>query len=145
MKKMLLATAVLVFVLSYVSWAQDGAAVDPCGAVVGSEEVVDPCSMVEGGEQGGGIPTWVPLVLMFVVLYFFMFRGPKKRQQQHQQMMAAMKKGDRVRTIGGIIGTIADVRDDEVVVKIDESTNTKMRFARSAISRIMTEDEEKSN
>jgi preprotein translocase subunit YajC len=90
----------------------------------------------------GGMSMWLPLLLMGVVLYFFMFRGPRKQQKQHQQMLEAMKKGDRVRTIGGIIGTVVDLRDDEVVVKIDEATNTKMRVVRSAISKVMAEGEE---
>ena len=97
----------------------------------------------EGERRGlldGGM--FLPLILMFVVFYFLMFRGPKKKQQQHQKMLSAMKKGDRIRTIGGIIGSVVDVRDDEVVLKVDESTNTKMRLARSAVSKIMTEDEQ---
>ena len=83
----------------------------------------------------------IPLVLMMVVLYFFMFRGPKKKQAQHKQMLNAMKKNDRVRTIGGIIGTVVDVREDEVVLKIDETSNTKMKFTRGAIATVYSDEE----
>ena len=86
---------------------------------------------------------WIPLILMFVVLWFFMFRGPKKRQQQQQKMLDAVKKNDRVRTIGGIIGTVVDVRDDELVIKIDETNNTKMHVTRNAISKVLTEEDQK--
>jgi len=48
-------------------------------------------------------------------------------------MLAALKKGDKVTSIGGIVGTIMDVREDEVVVKVDEGNNIRMRFARWAI------------
>ena len=89
-----------------------------------------------------GLAMWWPLLLMGVVVYFFLFRGPKKQQKQHKQMLAALTKGDRIRTIGGIVGTVVDVREDEVVVKIDENTNTKMRFVRSAISTVYQEDQE---
>ena len=82
-----------------------------------------------------------PLLLIFGVMYLFMFRGPKKKQKQHQEMLGALTKNDRVRTIGGIIGTVVDIRDDEVVLKIDEASNTKMRLARSAISKVYTEAE----
>ncbi|OQA01834.1 MAG: preprotein translocase subunit YajC [Planctomycetes bacterium ADurb.Bin412] len=84
----------------------------------------------------------LPMLLIFAVFYLFMFRGPKKKQQQHQQMLSALKKNDRIRTIGGIIGTVVDVRDEEVVIKIDEATNTKMRIVRSAISKVFAEGEE---
>ena len=79
---------------------------------------------------------------MFVVLYFFLFRGPRKKQQQHKKMLGTMKKNDRVKTIGGIIGTVVDVRDHEVVLKIDETNNVKMHFARSAISQVFAEGEQ---
>ena len=48
-------------------------------------------------------------------------------------MLAALKKGDKVTSIGGIVGTIMDVREDEVVVKVDENNNVRMRFARWAV------------
>ena len=80
---------------------------------------------------------WV-LMMMFVVIYFVMMRPQKKKQQQHKQMLDNLKKNDRVRTIGGIIGTVVDVRNDEVVVKIDEASNTKIRFQRSAIGTVIT-------
>lgn len=73
--------------------------------------------------------------LMFVVMYFILFRGPRKKQQQHQKMVQTLKKNDRVRTIGGIIGTVVDVKDDEITLKVDESNNTKIKVAPSAIGR----------
>ncbi len=84
----------------------------------------------------------IPLGLVFVVMWFFMFRGPKKRQKQQQQMLNAVKKNDRIRTIGGIIGAVVEVRDDELVLKIDETNNTKMRITRSAIGKVITEEDE---
>ncbi|MBN1844431.1 MAG: preprotein translocase subunit YajC [Sedimentisphaerales bacterium] len=82
----------------------------------------------------------IPLALMFVIIYFLMIRPQKKRQNEQQQMLKQLKKNDRVRTIGGIIGTIVDVREDEVVLKIDETTNAKMRIVRSAIGKVLTEE-----
>jgi preprotein translocase subunit YajC len=80
------------------------------------------------------------LLLMGVFMYFLLFRGPRKQQQQHRQMVESLKKNDRVRTIGGIFGTVLDVRGDEVVLKVDESNNTKIRVSVSAISKKLTED-----
>jgi preprotein translocase subunit YajC len=93
----------------------------------------------EGTEQK---PSQSPLMLiMFVILgvyiFLIMFRGPKKKQQEHQKMVESLKKNDRVRTIGGILGTVLDVRDDEIVLKIDEATNAKMRVVPSAIATVL--------
>ena len=55
-------------------------------------------------------------------------------------MMQALGKGDKVQTIGGIIGTVMDIKDDEITLKIDESNNTKMKILRSAISRNLSKD-----
>ncbi|MEE9370193.1 MAG: preprotein translocase subunit YajC [Sedimentisphaerales bacterium] len=79
--------------------------------------------------------------LMFVVMYFLLFRGPRKKQQQHKQMVQSLKKNDRVRTIGGILGTVVNIKDDEITLKIDESNNTKIKVASSAIGKILSKDE----
>lgn len=86
--------------------------------------------------------TFLPLILIFAVMYLFMFRGPKKKQQEHQKMVSSLAKNDRVRTIGGIFGTVLDVRDDEIILKIDESTNTKMRVSPQAIATVLTDKSE---
>jgi preprotein translocase subunit YajC len=80
------------------------------------------------------------LGLMFVLMYMILFRGPRKKQQQHKQMVQSLSKNDRIQTIGGIIGTVVDIKDDEITLKIDESNNTKIKILRSAISRNMSTD-----
>jgi preprotein translocase subunit YajC len=77
------------------------------------------------------------IVLLFAVMYFILFRGPKKRQQQQDQMVKALKKNDRVQTIGGILGTVLEVTDTEITLKVDESNNTKIRVLPSAINRVV--------
>jgi preprotein translocase subunit YajC len=55
-------------------------------------------------------------------------------------MLSQLKRGDRVQTIGGILGTVVEARESEVVLKVDESANTKIRFSRSAIHRVLDEE-----
>jgi len=98
--------------------------------------------------QPGGGPAESPqqpflnpqMILLFggmMLLFVFMSRGSKRKANtKRKEMLSAMKKGVKVTTIGGIIGTVMEVRDDEVVVKIDESNNTRMRFARRAINSV---------
>ena len=88
----------------------------------------------------GGGQQFIFIGLMLVMMYLILFRGPRKKQQQHKQMMQTLSKSDRVQTIGGIIGTVVDIKDDEVTLKIDESNNTKIKILRSAISSNLSKD-----
>ena len=84
--------------------------------------------------------SYAMLIAMFVLLYFMMIRGPRKKQQQQKQLIQSLKKNDRVQTIGGMLGTVLDVKDDEVLVKVDENNNTKIWFIIGAISRVLSEE-----
>ncbi len=92
------------------------------------------------GPFGGPSSQFIIIGVMFVIMYLMLFRGPRKKQQQHKQMMQALSKNDKVQTIGGIVGTVVDIKDEEITLKIDESNNTKMKILRSAISRNMSKD-----
>ncbi len=73
------------------------------------------------------------LIAVMIFFVFMMFRGPRKKQAEHKKMVQALQKNDRIRTIGGIYGTGVEVRDDEIVLKVDESNNTKIKISPSAI------------
>ena len=91
---------------------------------------------------GGGMTMWIFLLLIIVVMWVFMFSGQRKEKKKRAAMLAAMQKGNKVQTVGGILGTVVEVRDDEVVVKVDENANTRLRFARSAIQAVLDEPKE---
>ena len=80
------------------------------------------------------------LALIMVVMIFLLFRAPQKQKQQQKKLEQSLEKNDRVLTIGGIYGTIVDMKDDEVTLKVDESNNTKIKVVRKAISRNMSKD-----
>ena len=88
----------------------------------------------------GDYGTWLFLPVMLLLFYFMIFRGPQKQKQQQQKMIQSIKKNDKVRTIGGIIGTVVDVKDDEIVLKVDESNNTKIRVMASAIGKNLSNE-----
>jgi preprotein translocase subunit YajC len=75
------------------------------------------------------------------IFWFVMSRDQRKKKGQRQQMLANLKKGDKVLTIGGAVGTIVGIKDTEVVVKVDESSNVKITFLRSAIDRVVSSRE----
>ncbi|WP_432797640.1 preprotein translocase subunit YajC [Poriferisphaera sp. WC338] len=86
----------------------------------------------------GGAFIWI---LIGFVLLMFIFSGSSQRKEKKRKaaLLAQMKKGSKVQSIGGIIGTVMDIREDNVIVKIDENTNTKMTFNRSAIQSVIEE------
>jgi preprotein translocase subunit YajC len=104
-----------------------------------------------GAPAGSGKPPWadllaspmLPLMLGLLVLFIVMSRSKKKQEQQRKNLLDALKKGDRVVTIGGEIGTVVEARENEVVLKVDESSNTKIHYLRSAIHRLLDEDKAK--
>lgn len=83
-----------------------------------------------------------PAALMAMVVFMILSsRSQKKREKRERdEMHASMSRNDRVLTIGGIIGTVLSVKENEVVLKVDESTNTKMTFVKTSIQRILTSD-----
>jgi preprotein translocase subunit YajC len=82
---------------------------------------------------------FLPLILAMGVFWWISSRSQKKERQKAQNMLNAIKRNDRIQTIGGILGTVVDVRDNEVIVKVDEGSNVKMRFMRSAIKEVMSD------
>jgi preprotein translocase subunit YajC len=93
---------------------------------------------------GGGLLSnpLILIVLVFGIFYFVMFRDQRKKKGQRQQMLESLKKGDKVLTIGGAMGTIVGVKDNEITVKVDESSNTRIVFVRSAIDRVVSSRED---
>ena len=85
--------------------------------------------------------TFLPIILIFVIFYFFMIRPQNKKQKETERMINALKKGDKVITIGGIHGTVSSVKEKTIIVKVDD--NCKIEFNRTAISSVELSDEEK--
>ena len=81
----------------------------------------------------------LPFVAIFALFYFILIRPQRREQARRQAMLGAVKKNDRVLTAGGVYGVVANVnRDaDEVTVKVDEATNTKLRLTLSSIARVL--------
>jgi preprotein translocase subunit YajC len=82
----------------------------------------------------------VPLLLGVAVLYFFVFRAKRKQDQGRNDLLQKLKPGQRVQTIGGILGTITQVNEREVTIKVDETNNVKIKFVRNAIHRVQDDD-----
>ncbi|MEQ8164952.1 MAG: preprotein translocase subunit YajC [Alphaproteobacteria bacterium] len=90
--------------------------------------------------DGMGFATFVPLILIFVVFYFLLIRPQQKKMKEHREMVKALRRGDKIVTAGGIIGTISKVPEgDEVEVEV--SRGTTVRVVRSTIQQVMSKPE----
>ena len=86
---------------------------------------------------GGGLFTIIYLVAMIAIFYFLLIRPQKKRQRQMQNMIDSLQRGDEIVTIGGIMGKVFDIRQDCVII-LSSADETKLKFEKSAISKVLT-------
>ena len=84
------------------------------------------------GGGGGGITMLLMFALIFLVMYFFMIRPQQKREKTRQKMITELKKGDRVVTNSGIIGSVWGIKDTIIVLKVDE--DVKLEVLKNAIA-----------
>lgn len=86
----------------------------------------------------GGLNWLLPMIFLFFLFMIFMqITAGRKQKKQHAAMISGLRKHDKVRMLGGIIGTIAEVHDSEVVIKVDEATNTRIRFSKDAVQSVL--------
>jgi preprotein translocase subunit YajC len=99
----------------------------------------------EAGNKDGG-SNWLlalmPWLMIGFLFYLLLIRPQRQEQRKRQAMLAAVKRNDRVVTTGGIYGVVTNVRAEanEVTVKVDESTNTKLRMSLSSIAQVLGEE-----
>jgi preprotein translocase subunit YajC len=84
-----------------------------------------------------------PIVLLIGVFYFLVIRPQSKKQKETKKMLESLKKGDKVITIGGIHGTVSSVKENSVIVKVDD--DCKLEFLRSAISTVVSREDSSSD
>jgi len=93
-----------------------------------------------GGQQPSLIGSLLPFVAVILIFYFLIIRPQSKKRKETEKMISALKKGDRVVTIGGLCGTIQSVKETSVIIKADD--NVKLEYLRSAISSVVTQAKE---
>lgn len=90
-----------------------------------------------GAQQGNPLIGFLPLVLILVIMYFLMIRPQAKKQKEHRDMLQKLEKGDKVLTAGGIIGTIAGIKEKENTVLVKISDSVKIEVSRNSIAQVM--------
>ncbi|MBP9998042.1 MAG: preprotein translocase subunit YajC [Bacteroidales bacterium] len=89
------------------------------------------------GAQGSQLSFWVMMALIFVVMWFFMIRPQRKQQKEMEKFRNELKKGDKVVTAGGIYGTIAEVQERTVLLKVDG--DVKLRVDKTSLQKDFSE------
>jgi preprotein translocase subunit YajC len=112
-------------------------------------QAAEPAAAAPAAPEGEAVPPggglgglFAPLAIIGLLFYFMILRPQRAKDQRFRDMVAALKENDRVVTIGGIYGVVTNVqRDiDRITIRIDESNNTKIRVASSAIARVLTDE-----
>ncbi|MEX2219304.1 MAG: preprotein translocase subunit YajC [Phycisphaerales bacterium] len=88
---------------------------------------------------GSGLSMFVPLALVLLLVLIMTSMAGRKERKRRDALLSGVKRGDRVQTAGGVIGTIVDLTDSEMTLRVDETTNTRIRFSRSAVQQVMRE------
>lgn len=91
----------------------------------------------DAASNDGAPGIWMLMIVMVGVFWLLIMLPQRRDKKKRNAMLDSLKKGDKVQTIGGILGTVLEVRDYEVIVKVDESANTRLHMARGAIQAVL--------
>ena len=83
---------------------------------------------------------FIPLILIFVIMYFLLIRPQQKKMKDHQQMVAALRRGDQVVTQGGLIGKVSKVKDDNEI-EVELAEGVRVRVVKSTVAQVLTKTE----
>ena len=95
----------------------------------------------EGGTGGNQYSSLIMIGVLFVVMYFLMIRPQRKRQKEEQEMRQSLEIGDEIITIGGIVGRVVTIREEDIVIETG-ADRTKMKFKRWAVNTNVTKTEQ---
>jgi len=93
-----------------------------------------------GGGAAGAFGSFIPLILIFAIMYFLLIRPQQKKVKEHKSMVEALRRGDQVVTQGGLIGKVSKVKDDEEV-EVEIAEGIKVRVIRGTIAQVLNKTE----
>lgn len=101
---------------------------------------VTPAYAQAAGGAGSAFASFIPLILIFAIMYFLLIRPQQKKVKQHQAMVEALRRGDQIVTAGGLVGKVTKVREDgEIEVELSE--NVKVRVVKSTVAQVRSKTE----
>nr|WP_170610183.1 preprotein translocase subunit YajC [uncultured Ruegeria sp.] len=91
--------------------------------------------------EGGAIAQFLPLILIFAIMYFLLIRPQQKKMKEHQAMVDAVRRGDQVVTQGGMIGKVSKVKEGENEIEVEIAEGVKVRVVKSTIAQVLNKTE----
>ncbi len=90
----------------------------------------------------GAFGSFIPLILIFAIMYFLLIRPQQKKVKDHQAMVAALRRGDQVVTQGGLIGKVTKVKDDDAnEIEVELAEGVKVRVVRNTVAQVLSKTE----
>jgi preprotein translocase subunit YajC len=103
---------------------------------------VTPAYAQAAGGAGSAFASFVPLILIFAIMYFLLIRPQQKKLKEHQAMVAAVRRGDQVVTQGGIIGKVVKVKEDgSNEIEVEIADNVKVRVIKTTLTQVLSKTE----
>jgi preprotein translocase subunit YajC len=97
-------------------------------------------AFAQSGDTAAALSSFIPLILIFAIMYFLLIRPQQKKIKEHKAMVEALRRGDQVVTQGGIVGKVTKVKDDgEIEVEIAE--NVRVRVIKSTVAQVLSKTE----
>ena len=103
--------------------------------------LVTPAYAQAAGGAGSAFASFIPLILIFAIMYFLLIRPQQKKMKEHQAMVAGLRRGDRVVTQGGIVGKVTRVKEDETEIEVEIAPNTRVNVVRATIAQVISKTE----
>jgi preprotein translocase subunit YajC len=94
-----------------------------------------------GGGAAGGLISFVPILLIFAIMYLLMIRPQQRKVKEHKAMVEALRRGDQVVTSGGLIGKVTKVDDQKGELEVELAPNVRVRVVRSTITQVVSKTE----
>lgn len=101
--------------------------------------IISPAYAQTAGAAGGLLDLFLPLIIVFAIIYFMILRPQQKRQKEHKDMIDSLRRGDRVISQGGLIGKVSKVSDEEVEIEV--ATGVKVAVVKSMIAVVQSKGE----
>ena len=93
------------------------------------------------GGAAGALGSFIPLILIFAIMYFLLIRPQQKKLKAHQAMVAALRRGDQVVTQGGLIGKVSRVKDEADEIEVELGEGVKVRVVKSTVAQVLNKTE----
>lgn len=103
--------------------------------------LVTPAFAQDAGGAAAAFTSFIPLILIFAIMYFLLIRPQQRKVKEHQAMVAGLRRGDQVVTQGGVVGKVTRVKEGEGEIEVEIAPNVKVTVIRSTVAAVRSKSE----